>query len=253
MGISYEGPIAIGAASNLCAPPALEGLHARFVRYPGCQQLQLWLPRSGCLHDGALRVVHASGKVLVQGSLRRHLNGSVQLLMDTLRWPPGEISVEIDHDDGVGHRLALNKLDASAELPAPTAVEAPPPAANEPIVYRDGFGRPIENLDLALREKVRQLIGARFSRRLEYAGNVRSGVVTYVEGSLRIDFPHEMCGGELMYSIDIPTVERWEAATGTPPGRRDEIVDFVAERVRSEQAPSCRYRITANAIDYYQP
>lgn len=40
----------------------------------------------------------------------------------------------------------------------------------------------------------------------------------------------------MKFSIDVPAVEHWVAATGMPLSRRDEIIGFVARRVRQEQA-----------------
>lgn len=114
--------------------------------------------------------------------------------------------------------------------------------------YRDGFGRPVPDVDLELREKARAAIARRFTRRLEYAGNVRAGTVTYVDDRGRVDFPHEMAGGGAHAVIDVPTSADWERVTGLPLAERDEIVRFVAETVQREQAPSWRFEITADAI-----
>lgn len=247
---SFEGPLQIGEARN--TGPGREALasalHARHARYPGCQQLQLWLPRPGHLADGQLRIVHAGGQVLAEGRLRDHLNGSVQMLFDTLAWPPGRIEVRIDCDDGIGHRLHLDKLTGD---PPPAPPLPPPPVVDHPpIVYRDGFGRLIENEDLRLRVQVQAQIAQVFSRRLAYSGTYRAGTIHYIEPGLQIDFPHEMCGGELQFSIDVPAEADWERATGAPLARREDIVAFVAERVRSEKAASWNYRITPRSIDF---
>ena len=55
----------------------------------------------------------------------------------------------------------------------------------------------------------------------------------------------------MKFSIDVPAVEHWVAATGMPLSRRDEIIGFVARRVRQEQASSWRYEITGRTIDFY--
>lgn len=246
----FEGALQIGEARN--TGPGAEALastlHARHARYPGCQQLQLWLPRPGHEADGQLRIVHASDRVLAEGRLREHLNGSVQMLFDTLPWPPGRIEVQIDCDDGIGHRLGLDKL--TGELPPPPPAPPPPVVDTPPIVYRDGFGRVIENEDLRLREQVHAQIARTFARRLAYSGTYRAGTIHYIEPGLQIDFPHEMGGGELHFSIDVPAEADWEQATGAPLARRDEIITFVAERVRMEKASGWRYRITPRSIDF---
>ncbi|HOZ08937.1 MAG TPA: hypothetical protein PKW75_11680, partial [candidate division Zixibacteria bacterium] len=44
----------------------------------------------------------------------------------------------------------------------------------------------------------------------------RAGTIIYIEGDLRLKFYHEMCGGGVHFSIDIPAEADWEAATGRP-------------------------------------
>lgn len=247
----FEGPLQIGESRN--TGPGAEGLasalHARHARYPGCQQLQLWLPRPGHQADGCLRIVHGTGRVLAEGRLREHLNGPVQMLFDTLPWPPGRIEVQIDCDDGIAHRLELDKL--AAEPPPPPQAPPPPAVDAPPIVYRDGLGRVIGNEDLRLREEVQARIARTFSRCIAYSGTYRAGTIHYIERGLQIDFPHEMCGGELHFSIDVPAESDWERDTGVPLARRDEIVGFVAERVRIEKAGNWRYRITPRSIEFF--
>lgn len=242
---AFEGEIDIGPASNCGAPESVGLLHARFVRYPACQQLQLWLPQPGWQGYGDLRLCRGEA-VLEQDRVDARLNGSVQMLWDTLPWPPGDYRIEIDHQQGWKHVLTLRKLPEGEPLPtvAPAPSEEPP----GPVVYRDGFGKVIPDEDLLLREQVMQRLKAQFSRRLQYDGNYRAGTITYVEGDLRIGFFHEMGGGDCKFYIDVPTAERWEAATGTPLARREEILEFVAAQVQRDQAPSWRYEIGVDAI-----
>ncbi|MDB5892750.1 MAG: hypothetical protein JWQ88_281 [Rhodoferax sp.] len=84
---------------------------------------------------------------------------------------------------------------------------------------------------------------------LEYKGSFRAGTITYREGPLRIAFPHR-CGRDCRFFITIPAVAEWETATGTALARRDDIVDFVAETVRREEAGSWRVEIGARRIRY---
>ena len=133
------------------------------------------------------------------------------------------------------------------EQPVAPVEEAP----RGPIVYRDGFGNIVPDLDLEMREGVRRKLVSTFGRRLEYEGNFRAGTIIYIDGDTRIRFYHEMCGGEMKFSIDVPVVAHWQDATGTPLSQRDDIIAFVAQRVKQEQASSWRYEITANSIDFY--
>jgi len=121
-----------------------------------------------------------------------------------------------------------------------------------PIVYRDGFGNVIPDTDLELRGQAQRDIARMFERRLEYEGNFRAGTIIFIEGDARIRFAHEMTGGAMAFTIEVPSPEHWEGFTKTPLARRDEIVAFVAERVRIEKANSWRYEITDESIDYYE-
>ena len=84
---------------------------------------------------------------------------------------------------------------------------------------------------------------------LEYRGSFREGTITYVEGALRIEFVHRR-GRDCRFYIELPPADRWASATGTPLARRDDIVDFVAETVRREEAGSWRMEIGATRVRY---
>lgn len=86
--------------------------------------------------------------------------------------------------------------------------------------------------------------------RLEYRGSFRTGTVTYVEGAIHIEFHHAHGGRRCRFFIELPEESAWEKATGTPLARRNDIVDFVAETVRREEAGSWRYEIDATRIRY---
>ena len=119
-----------------------------------------------------------------------------------------------------------------------------------PIVYRDGSGNVIPDADLELRKALAERITARFARHLEFDGTFRAGTITYVEGDIRIPFYHEMCGGGVHFSIDLPMPERWEVVTGRPLSERADIVDFVAFETRRVKAGSWNYVIREDRIDF---
>jgi hypothetical protein len=246
--IGHEGEIVLEAPANVDAPAAIGVLTARFVRYPGSQQLILWLPQSGYFGYGALRMYGPDGALLEDGPVSARLNGSVQILSDTYPWPPGDYRIEITHEDGWRHELRLRKLEAGVAAPAPPA-PPPEPPRDEPIVYRDGFGNVLPNVDLEMRAAAQEKLADMFGRKLKFEGNARAGEVIYIEGKTRIRFSHEMCGGGVNISIDVPRAERWENATTTPLARRDEILEFVARETQRIQAPSWRYVIREDRID----
>ncbi|MEQ1784705.1 MAG: hypothetical protein ABMA14_25440 [Hyphomonadaceae bacterium] len=248
-GAAYEGHIVIGNIRTQDAPPEVGVLTLRFVHYPGAQQLILWLPQSGYLGYGDVTVAR-DGKVIEQETVRDRLNGSVQILWDTLAWPPGDYRIAITHTDGWRHEAALQKLEAGVAAPQPEPPPTPPPP-DTPIVYRDGFGNVIPDTDLEIRAQAQVKLARTFGRRLEYEGTARAGKVIYIDPVHRIVFENELCGGELQATIYISAAAHWEAATGAPLSLRDEIVAFVAQRVQQEQASNWKYRITDASIDFY--
>ena len=94
---------------------------------------------------------------------------------------------------------------------------------------------------------------------LVYRGAFRSGTITYVEtGDMqlptRIVFQHQACrprAHQGRFVVLLPREAEWTAATGTALARRDDIIDFVAETVRREEAGSWRYAVETDRIIYY--
>lgn len=245
----FEGEIVLEAPVNVGAPDGVAPLATQFVRYPGCQQLIVWLPRPGFQGYGDLRIVGPGEAVIEHAPVAARLNGSVQILTDTYAWAPGDYRVEIAHADGWRHELRMRKLEAGVAAPTPPAPPAEP-ASESPRVYRDGFGNALPNEDLELRDQVLKRVTGRFLRRLEFEGNARAGMVIYVEADRRIRFSHEMCAGRVKFSIDLPRLEQWEAATGAPLSERDDIVEFVARETQRTQASSWSYEIHEDRIDF---
>lgn len=248
---AHDGQAVIGDIRTLDAPEGVGLLTLKFVHYPGSQQLILWLPQSGYQGYGELSVTRGE-TVIERGPVRSRLNGSVQILFDTLPWPPGDYAIVITHDDGWRHEARLRKLEAGVAPPAPELPPAPPVDLDAPpIVYRDGFGKVIPDTDLEIRGNVQEQLARQFGRRVEYDGNVRAGSVIYIDPMHRIVFSNEMCGGSIKVSVEIPSKAHWVDATGASLWMRDEIVAFVAESVHRDQASSWRYRITETSIDFY--
>lgn len=249
---AHEGQSVIGDIRTLDAPESVGLLTLKFVHYPGAQQLILWLPQSGYHGYGELSVTRGD-VVIERGPVRSRLNGSVQILFDTLPWPPGDYAIVITHDEGWRYEASFRKLKAGVAPLAPEPPPAPPARENPdaPIVYRDGFGNVIPDVDLEMRGKVQAQLERQFGRRVEYEGNVRAGSVIYIDPMHRIVFSNEMCGGSIKVSVEIPSVAHWVDATGAPLTMRDEIVAFVADSVHRDQASSWRYRITDTSIDFY--
>jgi hypothetical protein len=246
---AHDGQIAIGDIRTPDGPADLKLPTVKFVHYPGSQQLILWLPRPGYQGYETLTVTR-EGEVIEQAEVMSRLNGSVQILFATLAWPPGDYAITITNRDGFRHEVALTKLPEGQPLPVEPPPPSPPPS-DKPIVYRDGAGKILPNEDLDLRDKIIRDVARKFTRKLEYEGNFRRGTIHYIDGDRRISFWHEMCGGDMKFTIDIPPIEQWESRTGAPLSERDDIINFLAARVKQEQASTWRYEITANSIDFY--
>lgn len=247
---SHEGVVGIGDVLTADGPADLKPPTLKFVHYPGSQQLILWLPKPAHEGYGELSVTR-EGVDVERGPVSGRVNGSVQILFATLEWAPGEYAIAITHRDGWRHEIALKKYAPGEAPPAPPPEPAVEEPSRGPIVYRDGFGNVIPDTDLEIRGRAQRDIARMFGRRLEYEGNFRAGTIVFIEGDTRIRFAHEMTGGDMHFTIDVPSAEHWEGFTRTPLARRDEIVAFVAERVRIEKANSWRYEITGESIDYY--
>jgi hypothetical protein len=246
----HDGQIVIGDILTPDGPADLKPLSVKFVHYPGSQQLIVWLPKPAYQGYAELSVV-CDGTDVERGPVTSRMNGSVQILFRTLEWPPGAYAITITHEEGWRHTVDLVKYAPGAE-PKPPPPPPPEPVVDKPpIVYRDGFGNVIPNTDLEMRAVALSDIARKFKRRIEYEGNYRAGTIHYIDGDRRISFWHEMAGGNMKFYIDIPTEEQWEARTGTPLSERADIIDFVAARVKQDQAPNWRYEITANSIDFY--
>ena len=271
----YEGIIEMPKIENTGNNADQIGtLKARFVRYPGCQQLTVWLPEYGGNGYGNYQIMETTTqKVIENGLVAQKINGSVQMLWDSIGWSAGQYLLDIEHPKGGKHCLYFNKLKAGAIVPEDKIVEMPTASADNPslaidllpkkepknkeisdtmwAVYRDGFGNIIPNEDRAIREEAFKNITASFSRRIEFEGTYRSGYVTYIEGDIRIRFLHEMYGGNYHMGIDIPTESQWETQTNTPLSKRPDILEFLAKTVQREQAPSWKYEIRETDIAFY--
>ena len=215
--MSWFGKIEIGKIKNVATPAAkktkagqvvkeLKDTDVRFVHYPDCQQLTIWLPYPGNEY-GMLRLRNKKTKKITEEfPVQDKLSGSIQVLWDTTTVPPGDYMLEIDRKDGYLHRIDLIKFkEREAEKRKPVkpqakTVKSKKEKPDEPIVYRDGFGNIIPDEDLILRGKVNNELVQKFSRRIEYKGNLRAGSVIYIDRDTRIEFSNEM-GGAIAWSI----------------------------------------------------
>lgn len=81
-------------------------------------------------------------------------------------------------------------------------------------------------------------------KRVIYSQSGRGGTITYQDGETDIPLDWEFGGGNCVVIIFVPTEAQWEKATGLPLSERLPVLEFVAQQVIRDQAPSCRYEIS---------
>jgi hypothetical protein len=166
----FEGIIEITQIENTGENTDQIGtLTARFVRYPGCQQLSVWLPENGWQEGyGRYQIVATeTGDCIEQAPVNQKINGNVKMTWETLAWNPGIYHLDIVHPKGGKHSMYFNKLKEGEFVPVDKIVEMPTATAESPSlatallpqpvpkstedsmwkVYLDGFGNPIRNDD----------------------------------------------------------------------------------------------------------
>jgi hypothetical protein len=64
---------------------------------------------------------------------------------------------------------------------------------------------------------------------------------------------YEFGGGDVVASIDIPSVEKWKRETGLPLDRRDEVLNFIGQQVVKDQTTGGRgsFKIEGDWINIY--
>ncbi len=251
----HYGIIELGKIENICEMAMeIDLITAQFVHYPDCQQLTIWLPQYGRQGYGNIRLINNNIKTIVDDKpVADRLNGSVQILWDTLDLPPSNYTLEIEHPKGGKHILHFRKYAKTRGRKKEKLLPVPPPQDTPSVsqTYRDGFGKAVPNEDLILTEQLTKQLTGQFTRHITYEGSFRSGYVIYVQGDKRIKFSHEMGGGQCKFYIDIPSQKAWAAATNTPLSNRADIIEFVAHTVQTDQASSWQYEIREDCIYYY--
>lgn len=254
--ISYFGVIRVNSITDSAnASIQLPEHNVRTVHYPDCQQLIIYLPQYWNNYKEILIENIESKETFYQKTAGDAVNGSIQILIDSLPFPPGEFRIIISAVDDFNHIIYFTKFDESyVEKKETPQVEEPVVEPSESSiwkVYKDGFGNDIPNEDQIIREKLIKKMSFNYGKQLSYTGNLRSGTVIFTEGSIRLEFWTEMGGGNCLFYISIPKSSKWTAVTGLPINDREAIINFIAERALQDQASGCRYTITDDFITYY--
>jgi len=259
----FYGKMIIGEILNITPPekvqvneklqyPEMNAGNIRFVHYEDCQQLIIWLPASGMDYENFSLIDQKRKKVVYEQYVKDILQGSIQIITDSLPFPPGEYELRIRHKSGMRHIVKLEKLPEGVEKIEEVSAGHVTDSDAESIVYKDGLGNILPDEDLILRERLINEIKNKFLRKLSYRGNVRAGYVIYTEGDINLEFETEMGGGNCMFFVNIPTEKQWETKTGIAIERREDIIWFVATGTQRDQASSCRFEIRDHEIVYYK-
>ena len=239
-----------------------EDKNIKFVHYPDCQQMIIWLPEYFSNYNYLLIRKKRTEEIIFEKKVTEVINGSIQIIIDSLFILPGAYELIITNISGDKHIIEFIKRDEDYILPiAPGENQSASSLQkilneiemeeHEPIIYRDGTGKILPNEDLELRAKILNDIVGKFTRRVEYEGNLRAGSIIYIEGDKRVKFDTEMGGGNCLFFVFIPTSEQWEKATKLPLSERVNILEFIAISANRDQASSCYYEITEDYITYY--
>ncbi|MBP6695715.1 MAG: hypothetical protein KA161_11335 [Saprospiraceae bacterium] len=227
----------------------------RLVHYPDCQQLIIWLPVDGIHYLDMVICDQKTKDEIWRKDIREIINGTIQIILDTLPFGPGELFIKITKKNGLQHIINLKKYDEGV-IPIQPVIspEIVPEEDKAPIIYRDGFGNIIPDQDLILRENVFNELYRKFSRRVKYEGAGRSNNVIFVDGNKILTFYSEMGGGNCLFYIDIPAKENWVNETGYSLDERDEILQFVAESTLRDQTTSsgAYFEIEDKWITFYK-
>jgi hypothetical protein len=93
-----------------------------------------------------------------------------------------------------------------------------------------------------------ELLGDRMAN-VYYDNKGKAGDVYFNWDGIVLKFPFEFGGGNVLAIIDVPSPEHWVAKTGLPVDQRNQVLDFIAQRVIRDQAPNHLYEITDDYIN----
>ncbi|MCC6816101.1 MAG: hypothetical protein IT267_06785 [Saprospiraceae bacterium] len=256
----------------------------RMVRYPGSQQLSIWLPEDAiqnylkyCIYD------LINNRTLEEGSVEQKVTGRILMIWNTIEWKPSDYHLAIDHIKGYQHHIRFRKLLDNEGISSDQIVEMPIATTLQPSLikninlinnqseskietastesYQDGFGNKILNMDQVIREKNLNLLQNTFKEiflnnnqknYVEYNDQGRSGEILYHENDLCIKFYYELGGQNCKLWIRIPTESNWLMETKIPVGRRREILLSIASSVIRDQASTWRFEIHDDEILFFQ-
>ncbi len=253
----YFGKIIVESIENINSKSSTElknpftDTNIKFVHYPDCQQIIIWLPEYFTNYDKIYIIDIATSQMIYNHSINKIINGSVQIIIDSLFIHPGKFFIKILGLSGCIHQILIKKLSENEDQPVvEIKLDSETKDNNDPILYKNGFGNILPNEDLDLREKIKIKTLGKVFRFVEYVSQGREGEVIYHEGFKSIRFYMEFGGNDVVFILNIPAPEEWESQTGFPLDEREEIIHYVAKITQKDQGPSCDYVIHEKEILY---
>lgn len=248
----YTGKISLGEILNKKVPSDkfLTEKHVELVHYPDSQQLIIWLPDHYRFYNELKITNTTTAEVALMLPVRELVNGSIQIIIDSLPLPPAHYIITIDTLTGGSHNIEFEKL--SPEVILPESSEPNQINHHQPHIYRNGNGQILPDEDLILRDKIKKQLSDQFFPGISYENYGRSGYVIYTQGDQTVKFEMEYGGGNCVFYLIIPTVSNWEKETGFQLSQRHDILEKVAMQTQRDQASTCRYEISDQYITYYR-
>ncbi len=89
------------------------------------------------------------------------------------------------------------------------------------------------------------------SQKITYASDGRSGEVIYKSPETSFALYYEFGANDIIVCIDIPSVQDWQKYTGLPVERREEVLNFIGQRVVHDQTDGGSFKIEGNWMNIY--
>jgi len=282
----HEGIIQFRALHNVGSEAShLACLTLRYVKYPGSQQLILWLPQE--VYKGYQNFLfYQNDRLLEECPLENKVSGSVQLIIDTLTLEPGTYSIQITHTSGWRHQLDFIKLkpeaSGSLELSYVTKIIRKNNFEEYLLSIAEGsLWGVLENASSGnrnaassysnsnqnytsdeerIREEGRRILEETYANmfkepspypKLTFEDQDQTGIIHFIDEHLEVSFFCKMGTPPVRLEITVPASADWEQKTNIPLKKKRETMLFIASGVRKAQKVSWRFEIRDECILFY--
>lgn len=158
-GYTYSGMIEIGRISN----PLIENKvnssirpmtesNIRFVQYPDCQQIILWLPEYKSFYD-TICIINECQGIVYKEKTDNVVSGSTQIIIDSIFIKPGHYIIQLSIQTDIVHEIEFLKYRDGESISKKGSANTEIVNNSEgPILYKDGLGNVIKNNDTEWRK-----------------------------------------------------------------------------------------------------